>query len=342
MWYLANPIAASLVALPLLAGLYFLFRRRTAKMPMLMALSVPKELWRPRSRLTKWAFRFIFLLTLVGLGAMGMVIARPTQVTSWVEKWSEGIDIVLVVDLSESMEANDLEPSRMIAAKSVLRDFIRRRSEDRIGLVAFGGEAVTKCPLTRDYDFLLTTVDEMHSGELKQGTAIGMGLANGVGRLRHSKAKTRILILLTDGDSNVGAVNPITASLLARQYGIKIYTIGIGKSDRVLVPIYSHDPFGRKRQLVAQVPSYLNPELLKEISRITGGKAYLARDPGMLNRILREIDSLEKTKVKGIPRERKDEMFFWPALAATLLLLLIYLIQETRFRKGRLRHASAF
>jgi Ca-activated chloride channel homolog len=342
MWYLANPIAAALAALPVLAAIYFLFGRRSARSPQLIALSVPKEIWKPRSRLTKWIFRALFASALLALVAMGTVIARPTQVTAWVEKWSEGIDIVLVVDLSESMEATDFEPSRMVAAKAVIRDFIRRRSEDRIGLVAFGGEAVTKCPLTRDYDFLLTSVEEMGSGELKQGTAIGMGLANAVGRLRNSKAKTRVVILLTDGDSNVGAVNPITASLLARQEGIKVYTIGIGKSDRVLVPIYSHDPFGRKRQLVAQVPSYLNPELLKEISRLTGGKAYLARDPGMLNRILREIDSLEKTKVRGIPRERKDEVFFWPALAATLLMFLVYVLQETRFRKARLRHASAF
>jgi Ca-activated chloride channel homolog len=341
MWYLANPLNAFLAALPLAAALYFLFRRRTAKMPQLIALAAPPELWKKRSRRVKWIFRGIFLATLISLGGFAFVSARPTQVTSWVEKWSEGIDIMLVVDLSESMEATDFEPSRMVAARAVIRDFIRRRSEDRIGLVAFGGEAVTKCPLTRDYDFLLTSVEEMRSGELKQGTAIGMGLANAVGRLRHSKAKTRIVILLTDGDSNVGAVNPITAATLARQDGIKIYTIGIGKSDRVLVPIYSHDPFGRKRQLVAQVPSYLNPELLKEISRLTGGKAFLARDPGMLNRILREIDSLEKTKVKGIPRERKDEVFFWPALAATLLMLAIYLLQETRFRKARLRHAAA-
>ncbi len=341
MWYLANPIAALLVGLPLMAAFYFLFRRRSSRLPQLMALAVPRELWKGQSRRLKWVFRGIFLATLLALGGFALVAARPTQVTAWVEKWSEGIDIMLVVDLSESMEATDFEPSRIVAARAVIRDFIRRRSEDRIGLVAFGGEAVTKCPLTRDYDFLLTSVEEMRPGELKQGTAIGMGLANGVGRLRSSKAKTRIIILLTDGDSNVGSVNPITASLLARQDGIKIYTIGIGKSDRVLVPIYAHDPYGRKRQLVAQVPSYLNPELLKEISRMTGGKAYLARDPGMLNRILREIDLLEKTKMRGIPRERKDEVFFWPALAATLLMLGVYLLQETRFRKARMRHATA-
>ncbi len=342
MWYLANPLAVLLAGLPLLAAIYFLFRRRCARAPQLIAMSAPIEISKKRSRPVKWVFRGLFALTLAALSGLAIVAARPTQVTSWVEKWSEGIDIMLVVDLSESMEANDLEPSRMIAAKSVIRDFIRRRSEDRIGLVAFGGEAVTKCPLTRDYDFLQSSVEEMRSGELKQGTAIGMGLANGVGRLRNSKAKTRIIILLTDGDSNVGAVNPITAATLARQDGIKIYTIGIGKSDRVLVPIYSHDPFGRKRQLVAQVPSYLNPELLRDISRLTGGKAYLARDPGMLNRILREIDSLEKTKVKGIPRERKDEVFFWPACAATLLMLTLYLLQETRFRRARLKHVAAF
>jgi Ca-activated chloride channel family protein len=252
------------------------------------------------------------------------------------KKWSEGIDILLVLDVSESMEATDFAPDRITVAKAVVRDFIRKRTEDRIGLVVFGGEAMTKCPLTRDYDFLLAQVEDIRLRELKQGTAIGMALANGVGRLRGSKAKTRIIVLLTDGDSNVGAINPVTAATLARQEGIKIYTIGIGKQNRVVVPIYSYDSLGRRGQLIAQVPSYLNPELLKEIARITGGKAYMARDPGSLARILQEIDGLEKTKVQTQISEKKEDAFMGIALIALSLLVALFTLQETHYRKARL------
>ena len=215
---------------------------------------------RRESRRTKRIFRALFAFTLLSLIVLAFVAARPTWVKSWAKKSSEGIDIVLALDVSESMDADDLPPSRILVAKQVIRDFIRRRTEDRIGLVLFGGEAVTKCPLTRDFDFLLSQVDDVKLRELKQGTAIGNGLASSIARLRHSDAKNRVIILLTDGDSNVGAINPITAANLARQEGIKIYTIGIGKADRVVVPIYAYDIFGKRNQLIAQVPSYLNPE----------------------------------------------------------------------------------
>jgi Ca-activated chloride channel family protein len=162
-----------------------------------------------------------------------------------------------------------------------------------------------------------------------------MGIANGVARLRRSESKSKVLILLTDGDSNVGAINPMTATQLARQDSIKIYTIGIGKSDRVIVPIYAYDGFGRRTQLVAQVPSYLNPELLKKISALTGGNSYMARDPGALSNILHEIDALEKTKTKVTKLEKKEELFFIPALLSTIVLLVIQLLLETRFRKAR-------
>ncbi|MBI1861133.1 MAG: VWA domain-containing protein, partial [Deltaproteobacteria bacterium] len=158
-----------------------------------------------------------------------------------------------------SGSVSDYKPSRIDVAKTVLKDFIRRRKFDRIGIVMFGGDAVTKSPLTRDYDFLATQIDDVRFRELKQGTAIGMGLLGGVSRLRNSQAKTKVIILMTDGDSNVGTVNPITASSLARQENIKIYTIGIGQKDRVIIPIYAYDSLGRRGQLIANVPPYLNP-----------------------------------------------------------------------------------
>ena len=238
------------------------------------------------------------------------------------------------------MEATDLVPNRMVAAKAVIRGFIEARPDDRIGLVIFGGEAVTKCPLTRDHDFLIQQVEDSRMRELKQGTAIGMGLANSISRLRNSESKTKLIVLITDGDSNVGAVNPITAANLAKQEGIKIYSIGIGKEDRVVVPIYAYDLNGRRTQLVAQVPSYINPQLLAQISKITGGNAYMARDTGMLHRILQEIDRLERSKIKMQPQQRRDEHYFFPAAIGTILLLLAWMLQETRFRKVRI-HAPA-
>jgi Ca-activated chloride channel family protein len=231
------------------------------------------------------------------------------------------------------MDAEDLDPTRIIAAKQVIRQFINQRPNDRIGLVVFGGESVMKSPLTRDFDFLLTQVDEVKLRELKQGTAIGLGITNGISRLRKSQSKNKILILLTDGDSNVGAVNPMTAAKMAAQEGIRIYTIGIGKQDRVVVPIYGFDSRGRKTHLVAQVPSYLNPKLLEEMSELTGGKSYMARDTGMLSRILQEIDKLEKTKVLLTAHTELEELFLYPALAALLLLTVSYLLLETRFQR---------
>lgn len=333
MMNLQDPLALAWLALPVLLVAFFLLRRRKKGGRVLrmgsLAPAIADEIRRSR-----WMHRGLFTLGILTMVLMAFVIARPSRVVSWTKKFSEGIDIVIVLDVSESMEATDLTPTRFIAAKNVIKDFISKRSEDRIGFVIFGGESVTKSPLTRDYDFLNSQVDGLELRELKQGTAIGMGLANGIGRLRNSESKTKVILLLTDGDSNVGSINPITASQLARQDGIKIYSVGIGKENRVLVPIYAFDMQGKKTQMIAQVPSYINPELLKEISRMTGGKSFMARDTGMLNRILAEIDRLEKTRVQMQPMQRREELFFWPALIATALLFSLFLLQETRFRRA--------
>lgn len=326
------PYALFLLAIPVIATLVFLFFRRK-KAGSKFLLSGPDEILLQEAKRLTLTYRVLYGVLFAGICLLVYCIARPFEPRTVIEKSGEGIDIVIVLDVSESMDADDFEPSRIDVAKSVIRDFIKRRDQDRIGIVIFSGDAVTKAPLTRDYDFLLNQVEDIRLREMKQGTAIGMGLATGISRLRPSQSKSKIIVLLTDGDSNVGAINPVTASKLARQEKIKIYTIGIGKSNRVVVPIYSYDLFGRKTQLIAQVPSYLNPELLKEIASLTGGKAYMARDPGMLSRMLMEIDTLERSKIKITKREERLELFFWPALIATILCFAGYLLLDTRFKR---------
>ncbi len=336
MWHLMEPKNLWYLILPLLGTLFFLLKKRKADPHSQILLSDEQSVLRSHQRKTKLIFRLIFLLTLSLFTLLALSIARPMRIKSWVQKWTEGVDIAFVLDVSDSMDANDLTPSRIQAAKAVIKEFVNHRPDDRIGLVIFGGESILKSPLTRDFDFLLSQVEDVKLRELKQGTAIGNGIANGIARLRHSESKNKILILLTDGDSNVGAINPITASHLARQEGIKIYSIGIGQQNRVLVPIYAYDIQGNKTQLITQIPSYLNPELLKQVSAITGGQAYMARDTGMLSRILQDIDSLEKTKIKLLPMSKKEEIFLVPALVATLILAFVLFLQETRFQRRRI------
>lgn len=340
-WQLAHPDALYWALLPLLGVAYFLLRRRSPKTKGLVAFAGPDSVMKRETRRLRWVFRGLFLCLALGLIALAWVAARPVQRESWSEKSTDGIDIVITLDVSESMDADDFHPTRIKVAKEVISDFIRKRKYDRIGFNVFGGEAVTKSPLTRDHEFLLSQVQAVQLRELKQGTAIGMGLTNAIMRLKGSAAKTKIIVLLTDGDSNVGSINPITASNLARQEGIKIYTIGMGQKNRVIIPIYQYDEAGRRLGLLTRIPSYINPALLREIAQMTGGKAYMARDGGMLNRILQEIDTLEKTRIKMLPREQQHERYWIPALIATLLLYLIFLLQETRFRKGAERYVTA-
>lgn len=340
MWNLNRPGALYLWLIPLALGVYFLVKKRASQRPFLLALSANFGPIRAHAKRTRGVFRIFFALLLISAALMVYVLARPYREKTWTKKSTEGLDIVIVFDVSESMEATDLQPNRFEAAKGVVRDFINRRPYDRIGFVIFGGEAIMKSPLTRDFDFLQSQVDDIRMRELKQGTAIGMGLANGITRLVKSESRNKVIILLTDGDSNVGTINPITAAHLARQEGIRVYTIGIGSSDRVIVPIYAYDSMGKRSQLIAQVPSYLNPKLLEGISSLTGAKSFMARDNGMLTKVLQEIDRLEKTKLKVEIQREKEELYLVPGWIATLLLFIYAWASHTRFKKGYLRAAT--
>ncbi len=339
-WELLDPNMLWWMVGPALAATYFVARRKRRSRGLLF-FSAPNQILSASSAWTKWVFRAFFLIFTASLLAFAWIAARPVERETWTERTTAGIDIVITLDVSESMDADDFHPTRLAVAKSVISDFIRKRNYDRIGFNIFAGEAVTKSPLTRDHDFLLNQVESVRLRELKQGTAIGMGLTNAILRLKDSQTRTKIIVLLTDGDSNVGAINPITASELARQEGIKIYPIGMGQQNRVMIPIYQYDESGQRGPLVAKIPSYINPALLKEIAQITGGKAYMARDSGMLNRILQEIDTLEKTKIKMLPRQKQEEKYWYPALVVCLLLWVVFLLMETRYRKGAVGHVAA-
>lgn len=332
-----SPSTLLFLLLPLGITLFILFKKRPTTAPFLLRLSNSALEIKQASRKARWQLRGIYALLSIAASLLILAAARPIQIISWIEKFTDGIDIVISLDVSESMEADDLEPNRIRAAKSVIEDFIKNRPDDRIGMVVFGGESVMKSPLTRDFDFLLSQVEDIQLRELKQGTAIGMGLTNAIARLRKSEAKNKVIVLLTDGDNNVGAINPITAAILARDEGIRVYTIGIGKQDRVVVPIYAYDAEGRKSHLIAQVPSYINPELLKQIALITGAQSYMARDTGMLHKILQDIDKLERTRIKLMPKSRTEDRYFIPAVMGTFLIFLAFILLETRFKRGHLR-----
>ncbi len=277
-----------------------------------------------------WKIRFRPLLTIlrvICLSALIIALARPqsSNVTENID--SEGIDIVLSVDVSGSMLAEDLKPNRIEAAKKVALDFVDKRLTDRIGLVIFSGESFTQCPITIDHDVLKQQLSTIKSGSLVDGTAIGDGLATAVDRIRHSNGKSKVIILLTDGVNNTGKVGPELALEVAKAYKIRVYTIGIGT--RGMAPYPVQTPFGMQKQMQEV---QIDEPLLKKIADETGGKYYRATDNKSLNSIYADIDKLEKTKVEISSYKHYAELFFPFAVIAIAALLLEILLRYTMFR----------
>lgn len=268
-----------------------------------------------------------FYLRLVALGLLIFAVARPQLGYAWEESQTEGIDIELVVDVSGSMAAEDFQPkNRLTVAKKVIQDFIAGRHGDRIGLVAFSGTALTRAPLTTDHAMLRFLVDSIEIDPLPRGTAIGVALATAARRLEHSAAKTRIIVLVTDGDSNAGEIDPKTAAALCKGLGLKVYTIGVGAhgNEPVPVPLARPDASGRMviRRQMAIMP--VDEELLAAVSQSTGGKFYRASDRRTLEDVFADIDRLEKTPLQVKRYVRYQEAFppfAWGALALLLLPL---------------------
>lgn len=297
-WY--SPAAFSLL---LVLGLVLLTRwltrrRRTAT----IQIGSTEAL---RSIRPGWRVRLLHLPTLLmaaGIAAMIVALARPREADSRVRRNVEGIDIVIALDVSDSMLIEDMKPlNRLEAAKEVIKDFVGKRTSDRIGIVIFAGESFTLVPPTLDYHLLIERIAEITTAQearIKDGTAIGVALANAAGRLKDSPAKSRVIIFLTDGENNSGTIDPETALEIAKGYGQKIYSIGLGRDGKTRIPVFQRDVFGNKIKTYQPFESSVNEDLLSKMAKDTGGKYFRATREDALGGVFNEIDSLEKTKVE--------------------------------------------
>lgn len=275
-----------------------------------------------------WLRHILFVLKVLAIVFLVTALARPQSSNSWQTYSSEGIDIVLALDISGSMLARDFSPDRLEAAKEVATKFILERPQDKIGLVVFAGESFTQCPLTTDQAVLVNLMRDVHSGMIEDGTAIGLGLANAVNRLKDSPGKSKVVILLTDGVNNRGVIAPETAAELAQTYGIRVYTIGVGTYGEAPYPVQT--PFGVQLQ---NIPVEIDEPVLKQIAAITGGKYFRATDNDKLKQIYQEIDQLEKSKIEVKHFSKKQEQYFWFALIGMLLLISEGILRYTILRK---------
>jgi Ca-activated chloride channel family protein len=308
----------ALLLLILLIPIFHRFwRKRSEPARVRFSLPIPKEVRRFDPTKVLLYLRYLaIILIITGL-------SRPQESYRQSQRQVSGIDLMIVMDISASMNIEDLaEESRMTTAKRVVEDFIKRRTDDRLGFVIFSGEPLTLVPPTLDYGLILRELRRVESGSLKDGTAIGDGLTVGVNRMKNSKAKSRVLILLTDGENNVGQIDPLTAGDLAAGFGIKVYTIAIGKEGRVRMPIRRKGMMGETVTTYQWFDNQLNPELLKQIATMTDGKFYRVQDKATFEDVFADIDRLEKSEVKTNEKVRYDELYAKPLIGALLLLAL--------------------
>ncbi|MDX1767413.1 MAG: VWA domain-containing protein [Arenibacter troitsensis] len=322
----ANPQFFWLFLLLPVAMLWYFFKRKeqTASLKMSSIKGFPKGSILPKLKPALFAMR------LLALAAIIVAMARPqTEDISTRTKTTKGIDIVMAIDVSSSMLAKDLKPYRLAALKKVAADFINERPNDRIGLVAYAGESYTKTPITSDKSIVLRALDEITYGQLNDGTAIGMGLATSVNRLKESKALSKVIILLTDGVNNSGFIEPQTAADLAVEFGIKTYTIGLGTNGNAMSPI-AYNADGSFRYGMREVE--IDESLLKSIAETTGGQYFRATDNKKLEAIYEEINKLEKTEVEEFKYYKYEEKFRPWVYLAGVLLLLEWLARNTLYR----------
>ncbi|MEK6615496.1 MAG: VWA domain-containing protein [Bacteroidota bacterium] len=279
--------------------------------------------------LKEYLRHFMFVLKLSAIGLLIVVLARPQSRTSWKNITTEGIDIVLAMDISASMLAKDFKPNRLEAAKEVAMDFIDARPNDRIGLVIFSGESFTQCPLTTDHAIIKNLMGDIKTGMVADGTAIGMGLATSISRIKDSKAKSKVIILLTDGINNMGAVAPQTGAEIAKAFGVRVYTIGVGTMGKALAPVAMY-PNGQ--YVYDYVPVEIDEKMLGNIADMTGGKFFRATSNNKLASIYKEIDKMEKTIVEERKHTRRTEEFFPFALTAGILLIIDFVFKKTLLR----------
>ncbi|MGE5393223.1 MAG: vWA domain-containing protein [Candidatus Saccharibacteria bacterium] len=283
------------------------------------------------SRIPKtWKYYFrhsVFVLQMLSLSALIVALARPQSSNSWSSETTKGIDIVIALDISSSMLAMDFRPNRIEAAKDVAIKFISGRPNDRIGLVVFSGESFTQCPLTTDRATVINLFKGIESGMIEDGTAIGNGLATAVARLKESDAISKVVILLTDGENNRGEIAPVTAAELAKTFGVRVYTVGVGTMGMAPYPVQT--PFGVQ---VQDMEVKIDEATLQKIAEVTDGKYFRATNNNKLAEIYQEIDKLEKSKIDVKEYSKKEEQYLKYALAGSLLLLLSMIFKITIFR----------
>lgn len=309
-----------LIIIPLLTIWYWRRNKKTSPdltYSSLKVFSGLKPTLRERLRHLPFVFRMIAVaVLLIGL-------ARPQTFSTGENVYTEGIDIAMVLDISGSMLAEDFEPNRLDAAKNVINDFVQGRTSDKIGLVVFARDSFTQCPLTIDYSVLRNLLKDIESGMINDGTAIGNAIANGVNRLKDSDAKSKVMILITDGVNNSGEVDPVTAAQIAETFGIRIYTIGVGTRGEAPYPFKT--PFGTRYQMV---PVEIDEELLQQVSAMTGARYFRATNNEALKDIYEEIDQLEKSRVEVLSYKNTKELFYsWVGAGLILLLLEMGLIR---------------
>jgi Ca-activated chloride channel homolog len=312
-----------LVLIPIIA--WYVFRQK--KLNASLQVSTTRNLEQLPKSWKHYLRHLLFVITCIVLSLIIIAMARPQSSESWENTSTEGIDIVMAIDVSTSMLARDLKPDRLEAAKDVATQFIAGRPYDRIGLVIFSGESFTQCPITTDHSVVTNLLRNTETGVIEDGTAIGNGLATAVARLKDSKAVSKVIILLTDGENNMGEVPPLTAAEIAKTFGVRVYTIGVGTIGTAPYPVQT--PFGTRIQ---DIPVKIDEESLKSIASTTGGVYYRATDNAKLKAIYEKIDALEKSKIEVKEFSKKQEEFQPYALAAMLLLISGVLLKISVFR----------
>lgn len=313
-----------LILIPVMIAWYISRHSRRNTELQLSATSVfegDRKSWKPAF------YHTLFALRVLAVAALIVALARPQSSSSQQNITIEGIDIVMAQDVSSSMLAEDLKPNRLEAAKTVAGDFIEQRPNDRVGLVIFSGESFTQVPLTTDHAVVHNLFKDVKSGMIEDGTAIGDGMATAINRLKDSKAISKVIILLTDGVNNAGNLDPVSAAEIAKLYGIRIYTIGVGSLGTAPYPVQT--AFGRQYQTV---DVEIDEELLKQVAEMTEGRYFRATSNQKLVEIYDEIDQLEKSKIDVTSFTTEDEEFLPWALLALVLLLTEFLFRRTLFK----------
>ncbi|PLX22408.1 MAG: aerotolerance regulator BatA [Salinivirgaceae bacterium] len=321
----ANPeyLYLLLILIPLAA--WYIFKHQKQK-PSLRVSSLG-AFDGPYNKIKVWARHILPILRVITIAAVIIIIARPQSTNNWEKQTTEGIDIIMALDISSSMLARDLRPDRLQAAKDVAMKFVNGRPNDRIGLVIFSGEAFTQCPLTTDHATMLNLFKDVQSGMVEDGTAIGLGLATGINRLKESDAISKVIILLTDGVNNSGEIDPITAAELAKTFGIRVYTIGVGSMGTAPYPVQT--PFGTQYQ---QMKVEIDEATLQQMANMTDGKYFRATSNKALEEIYAQIDQMEKTRIETKSFSKKQEEYLWFAIIAAISMLLEVVLRSTIFR----------